>query len=258
MSKRRERRDGGPVACARRVCTAVVVKIGLVLLIGTVVSFLIAWTCVASQYDRLNHRLNNLILGHDAPDGKSGLPSQRVARAFVDVVSSADASPKGGTRNVPNMSLSRVAGFGVRVHNIRASAVFDGDEQQILGETIEGGWPMLSMIAVRAELPGFPPQPAGSMGWLRVLPARSGGAFGEPSLFSLWSGMVLPLRPLLLGTVCNVVFYSVCVATALALSRVAKGRWRRARGRCETCGYVVSGVSTQHCPECGARRNGFL
>lgn len=98
------------------------------------------------------------------------------------------------------------------------------------------GWPVIAMRATWVDeqlIHGIPI--ASSSGRLRALPTE-----------------VLPVRFAI-----NSVFYAVCGWLALrALQHVRVWAWRslqnRRAGRCVKCGYLLAGITSQQCPECGA------
>ncbi len=225
-------------------------KFATTLLGGIVVSTTVAWTCVVAQNDRLDHRVNDEKHLPGRPPGPFG---QLVEQTLVQF---ALAEPETSNASVlplmPRMDYQQAAGFGVCVQLIRASVITSGEEHRFEGNSIQCGWPMTSMIAMRMHhADSYLLQPFRSVGELRVLPARGGGHFGEPALFTLRYGLVLPARPLLVGTVVNIVLWSVCVAISVIGPRAALRRWRRSRGRCENCGHLNAGGSAGRCPECG-------
>lgn len=65
---------------------------------------------------------------------------------------------------------------------------------------------------------------------------------------------LLPLRPMWVGFVTNSLFYSLILfgvwCVPLALNRLRRWR-RRMTGRCEFCGYDMSGTCALRCSECG-------
>ncbi|MBL9119939.1 MAG: hypothetical protein JNL80_08500 [Phycisphaerae bacterium] len=64
-------------------------------------------------------------------------------------------------------------------------------------------------------------------------------------------GMVLvPLRPIWIPLVGNVIFWALVSLVLLAAPRAARVWWRRHGGRCELCGHTVASSGTG-CTECG-------
>lgn len=60
---------------------------------------------------------------------------------------------------------------------------------------------------------------------------------------------VLPVRPLLIGTLVNAFTIAACSFAARSAYSLARQRSRRWRGRCTGCGHQLAGNLT--CPECG-------
>lgn len=48
------------------------------------------------------------------------------------------------------------------------------------------------------------------------------------------------------------VAFAIYPAIALAFRRVSRRRRLRRAGRCESCGYILQGLTVPRCPECGA------
>jgi hypothetical protein len=226
-----------------------IVEASVCALVGVVASTGIAWVCAVSQNDRMGFRL---VCGpkRTSDDEPRLLDSPSIERFLALAIHS--PSLRETARQASAVECTQASGFGVRVQELSCS-VDDGGEDPaiVLGEAIEAGWPWSSLIAVRAQQPGFQPVPVGSTGWLEILPAREGGSFGEPGLFSLRNGLVLPIHPLVVGSILNATLYGTMLAAALAGSRTARSRWRRLRGRCEGCGYQIAGARDIRCPECG-------
>jgi len=59
----------------------------------------------------------------------------------------------------------------------------------------------------------------------------------------------LPVGPLWDGIAVNSTVFGLGLWSVTAMYVAARARRRRGRGRCETCGYPVAGLS--RCPECG-------
>lgn len=65
---------------------------------------------------------------------------------------------------------------------------------------------------------------------------------------------VLPYEPIPLGLLVNTLVMGGFVFCFGAMRRWAVRQERRIRGRCEKCGYDLTGVVASVCPECGAER----
>lgn len=62
----------------------------------------------------------------------------------------------------------------------------------------------------------------------------------------------LPLRPILLGWTVNSLVFSALLAPVLLFPGAIRTLLRRRKGRCEKCGYDLSGLPVaSNCPECG-------
>lgn len=75
-----------------------------------------------------------------------------------------------------------------------------------------------------------------------------------------WSNrlrLVVPLRPLWVGLIFDVVFWSLAYIAAIQFSAYLRRRWRRGRGLCEHCGYDLRGTERDRCSECGGLPTGL-
>jgi hypothetical protein len=70
---------------------------------------------------------------------------------------------------------------------------------------------------------------------------------GTPTRMTL---RALPLRPLWIGLAGNMLVFSAFWFLVLSIPAMLRGR-RRRHGRCAGCGYIVKGISSSRCPECG-------
>ncbi len=64
----------------------------------------------------------------------------------------------------------------------------------------------------------------------------------------------IPLRPMLVGTAVNALFYGSIVCALHATWHMLRRRSRRRRGCCPNCGYDLRGSREQGCAECGWER----
>lgn len=111
--------------------------------------------------------------------------------------------------------------------------------------TRNAGWPLPSLgsTIVRTD--------AGLRGrWL--LPIAPRWASG-PHLFA----RSLPLRPVWPGFVANTALFAagwwMLLGLPMVVYNVIRRRGLRRRGRCPRCGYDLSGLNSDVCPECGTR-----
>jgi len=63
-------------------------------------------------------------------------------------------------------------------------------------------------------------------------------------------GEILPTLPIWKGLLANALFFGMILYLVPTIYRSARSRWRRSRGLCQSCGYVLSDVM-RICPECG-------
>ena len=61
----------------------------------------------------------------------------------------------------------------------------------------------------------------------------------------------LPLKPILGGFVANTLFYGVIAAIVATMTRRLRHWYLRRSSRCIACGYILSGITSSRCPECG-------
>ena len=89
------------------------------------------------------------------------------------------------------------------------------------------------------------------LGGIGLMPTRDIWALPTwtPNKSGLTEWRVLPLTPIWRGLVVDVAFWAVVAAMLVEGTRYARRRWRRSRGRCVSCGYVLGTLT--RCPECG-------
>lgn len=73
-----------------------------------------------------------------------------------------------------------------------------------------------------------------------------------PKVKSFVRGRRLPLEPIT-GFAVNTIFYAAILAVPLSV-RPIRQHLRARSGRCRKCGYDMSGVTAECCPECGTGR----
>lgn len=109
------------------------------------------------------------------------------------------------------------------------------------------GWPCLSLSSSYWSV--VEPSPlrmrGGEVGTLS-------GVFPNPNTFVGRSPLVrLPLRPLFPGFLLNSALFGVLGLTLWYTPTIIR-RIRRGRNACSSCGYDLSGLTADRCPECGA------
>lgn len=128
------------------------------------------------------------------------------------------------------------------------------------------GWPLPSMYGrIRYRL-GEIPDPVAGFPWegpryewgVRIPYIGHNHAFGG-SPIPAFDDPILPLRPILAGTLLNTGFFALLFyAVWIVVRRLwhlltgARARERFARGECIRCGYTLGDLVT--CPECGHAR----
>ncbi len=65
------------------------------------------------------------------------------------------------------------------------------------------------------------------------------------------SGVTFPLRPLWMGFLTDVLFFSSALSGLLLGAGVFRSHRRRRAGRCPACGHPVAAAGAHHCTECG-------
>jgi hypothetical protein len=133
------------------------------------------------------------------------------------------------------------------------------------------GWPLVCLAAVERDdryawtywsIPGGARAYEYDVPSPRPVPNTRGTKLGSimakrsPGQMTLSSvhARVIPLRPLPLRLAFNVGFWYVTYAAVASVGTGLRGLARRARGRCATCNYGLSGLPPgSPCPECAAR-----
>ncbi len=122
------------------------------------------------------------------------------------------------------------------------------------------GWPFLAMRTTFEGLTAKPGEGAPHLNWydismhagIRIRPNYT----GLRSFEALYASRALPLRPILLGLVGNLIFWSSIWALlpyVPFLPVILKKRRRLKRNQCVNCAYDLRGLSHEQCPECGVQ-----
>lgn len=118
--------------------------------------------------------------------------------------------------------------------------------------TIASGWPMLALRFVEYSSWQAPVDRGGEPAGLRRGILLPKWVLKLPKMNSLVRNRRLPTEPLF-GFAVNTMFYAALLAVPLSVRGIR--RHLRARsGRCWKCGYDMSGVTADCCPECGHAR----
>lgn len=208
------------------------------LLIGAIVNVLVAWACarwgthhpkfVPGTYERLE-----------------SCPA--VARVYLD-----DPEFLGRFVKGPEDSTLQILVFDswtcTRVVHARVEGVVR-DEWSRAYCSVKFGWPFRT-LAYESQGENWQYERLDGLrgGW----PAPD----AEPTLWWSWlvaekPDNVMPLLPLPVGFVANMVCYAAVACVSFATARMLLQRSRRLRGRCAGCGYPQVPVGV--CPECGNR-----
>ncbi len=79
-------------------------------------------------------------------------------------------------------------------------------------------------------------------GWIEMIPSQR-GAFGSNATLRIKPFLKLPMWSLALG-------FSALLGYLIVPAMIRRRRWL-ARGRCGYCGYMLQGLRSNRCPECG-------
>jgi hypothetical protein len=224
-----------------------------------------------------------VLLSQAGVPGPAWLPARTVIRARPGdgafVIDSSQTSslpgPVTGGMTVGFRADYRIWGRGAHPQNADAHVVHvphwsrlaEPVDVDSLAETgyfrvieIAGGWPLPSVcgrVHLRIRYGGV----GATSTWVDpiyrgAIPRSMGGPAGGATAGDAYSGSMLPIRPLLVGSIVNTTVFA-----AVLLGLTAGGRWcwsrllggrRRAwirDGRCGRCGYPLD--DTPRCPECG-------
>ena len=107
------------------------------------------------------------------------------------------------------------------------------------------GWPMRSLWCLRSI---YVEDGTGVIKWFSPR-----GLIATPILpDEYWGPRVLPLYPIWIGFIANMLFYSGFLWLLLPGRRALRREIRRKRGLCMKCAYDLQGADHKACPECGA------
>lgn len=116
--------------------------------------------------------------------------------------------------------------------------------------TLAAGWPMRALRFVEYTVTEHAPvDRTAELSWLRRGVLVPDWVLKIPKAKSFVQGRRLPLEPLA-GFAVNTIFYAAILAVPLSV-RPIRRHLRARRGRCWKCGYDMSGVTAECCPECG-------
>jgi len=137
------------------------------------------------------------------------------------------------------------------IHGIRIERNEPVTYHQIVWAT---GWPWPALCCEHRSVPGDDQR------WLdpatRGLPPADGWRYAwiiDASALqrAMWAIPGLPLRPVWPGFALCSLCYGAIAWLPLAVLAIVRLRWRRRRGACLRCGYLLA-PDCERCPECGA------
>jgi hypothetical protein len=214
-------------------------KLGPFVLIGVLLSLLVAWACALWSPMRgsraLTDREASVVLlklagVFEQPGVPQGVRNWGFGWAFVFAVDAAIPLPEAST------SSSR---RNRRAHSTSLVQMPTSPDDRLV-HVVTAGWPLTCLtgerhtIGVSTRQHGLA-EPPRAMRELNVKPRR-----------------VLPLRPLWLGLAADTALYAAAVWMAVPGPLLLRRTLRRRRGQCSACGYNLHHVDHRACPECGA------
>jgi len=128
------------------------------------------------------------------------------------------------------------------------------DELQESGLNIEmaAGWPWRAFWAASVDYLNPDPSPA----YASSRDCYGGVAVMVPIMEGEYRGdltpMLIPLTPIWSGLILDTLLYGAVWYFLLWIARRSLRLWRRRRGRCPFCGYRMTMLPGDRCPECGA------
>jgi hypothetical protein len=210
---------------ARRGWWRWAVLVAVFLCAGAVVNVLVAWGCmvwVPASESRV------VLAPHEQPSWLCTVPSHWPGSAHV---------------------VSQRTGFGVLFMTATRDASQAGAQlpDVWIQSSYSSGWPFIAMESEnRVEVPGAGGR-SDYWGYGQRYPLWIPGRVMD------WEQSMLPLRPVLPGFFLGTLVWAA-TSFGLAWGCVSLRREaRRRRGRCESCGYDLSGTPAGVCPECGQR-----
>ena len=228
-------------------------KLVVFLLLGAIVNVAVAWGC--ATWSALKLVSGPLV----------GRPTEADQRWWQQVVP-AEAAPRASV-------VWRSRGFGCNslliLGDRSGEAVFreDPSGQSTFGASINAkmdratlvrsGWPWRSGAGERWDLGISLMTPFPMLGykvatWRDADLQTSAVSFDRPTWLGGSSFRLLPLRPIWPGFAINTVFYAAILRLLMFGVATTRRVIRRKRGLCITCGYDLSHVEHEACPECGS------
>lgn len=261
----------------------VVIKLVVFLLLGAVVNVAVAWACawIISAPGNTGNPLRNgftMVTGHRPMRDESfrgvthwharRLEKPGVILSVVTVVSNPSRSDETVEQHPPPLGWpSEVLQDETFEQLLPVSSL--ANDLPVLEATLppdsfgpgffvwDGrGWPVVSLSC---RWPWFDPR-QNPLQW--PSPQIVGGiSVGAPTDGFPWPYGVnqlrgIPLTPVWPGFVLNTLFYTVILWLLWSAPFATRRLIRKRRGRCARCGYDLTGVKHDVCPECGAKIQG--
>ena len=221
-------------------------SIAVFLAAGAIVSVLVAWACACLSPHESDQHFRMSAIQHEwtAPKPRwwPEWDASDPRRAFAD----------------DGFAEDRAYGFGIRCVDwippgpepldpeIYGTAIISMIDEATATET-SAGWPLYCLRGQQLHA-HVNPDPT-VRGWW----AKNGILLDRRARHrdANWGKIILPLEPIWTGLAVDAIVYGALLWLVTLGPRTMRRLVRRARGRCVRCGYRLTGLTADRCPECG-------
>ncbi len=150
-------------------------------------------------------------------------------------------------------NLSEVMAEQVQTaRDIEAKQKAQGDNSRVSPTVVYDdarGWPLVAFLSHwdSGMVPGGPKDDKQLSSGIELSPASP----KFPGVVSIDDQRALPYKPIWLGLVVDILFYTLIWFTLIFVYEITNRALRRNKGCCIKCGYDLRGIDNEGCPECG-------